>query len=171
MTKSTFKIWAGICLVISLSALAFSLANYVDTKAGKRQVYMDLGRAFNEFGYKKELEQQLLGIQENKKRALDSLSVLIRNKEAAGTPTAELKQEYTEKRRHFDEENRDYAAHFDQRIWTKLNELVELFGKERPYAIIFGSQGEGNIMYGKEDLDITDEVITYINQHYRDEKK
>ncbi|OFY88270.1 MAG: hypothetical protein A3K10_07220 [Bacteroidetes bacterium RIFCSPLOWO2_12_FULL_31_6] len=60
------------------------------------------------------------------------------------------------------------AAEEDKRIMneimTKINSTVEEYGKKNGYQIILGANGSGNITYGDEALDITDEVLKELNK-------
>jgi outer membrane protein len=46
---------------------------------------------------------------------------------------------------------------------AEVKEYVSDYGKERGYAYIFGSNESANIMYAKEGLDITEDVLEVIN--------
>lgn len=46
---------------------------------------------------------------------------------------------------------------------TEVKDLVAEYGEKRGYAYIFGSNESANIMYAKEGLDITEEVLREIN--------
>jgi hypothetical protein len=40
---------------------------------------------------------------------------------------------------------------------------MKSFGKERGYDIIFGTVSGGNILYGEDAVNITNEFLKYIN--------
>jgi outer membrane protein len=46
---------------------------------------------------------------------------------------------------------------------TEVKEFVGEYGKKNGYAYIFGSNESANIMYAKEGLDITEEVLELLN--------
>jgi outer membrane protein len=46
---------------------------------------------------------------------------------------------------------------------TEVKDLVAEYGEERGYAYIFGSNESANIMYAKEGLDITEDVLEELN--------
>lgn len=50
-------------------------------------------------------------------------------------------------------------------VMDKVNDYLKRYGEKMNYSIILGSQN-GNIVYGKEGLDITDEVIKGLNEEY-----
>ncbi|GAA0752900.1 OmpH family outer membrane protein [Psychroflexus lacisalsi] len=51
---------------------------------------------------------------------------------------------------------------------TEVKDLVSEYGEEKGYAYIFGSNESANIMYAKEGLDITEEVLEEINSGRED---
>lgn len=54
-------------------------------------------------------------------------------------------------------------------IVTKVKDYVKDYGKEHNYTYIFGSNESANIMYAKDGLDITDEVLKNLNEGYSKE--
>ena len=62
---------------------------------------------------------------------------------------------------------------FQERKTAEMDSLVKLvkdfikeYGKENGYTYIYGANESGNILYGKEGLDITDEVTQALNEKY-----
>ena len=51
-------------------------------------------------------------------------------------------------------------------VWTHLDEYIKVYGEESKYKIIFGVKGEGNIVYAKQGMDLTDDVIEFVNRKY-----
>lgn len=49
---------------------------------------------------------------------------------------------------------------------NKVKGYVKDYGEKNGYTYIFGSNESGNIMYGKEGLDITDEILKKLNEDY-----
>ncbi|MFO7744159.1 MAG: OmpH family outer membrane protein [Psychroflexus sp.] len=47
---------------------------------------------------------------------------------------------------------------------SEVKDLVAEYGEERGYAYIFGSNESANIMYAKEGLDITEDVLEELNK-------
>ena len=48
----------------------------------------------------------------------------------------------------------------------KVKDFVAEYGKENGYTYIFGSNESANIMYAKDGLDITDEIVKKLNESY-----
>ena len=51
-------------------------------------------------------------------------------------------------------------------IVTKVKEYVKEYGKDNGYTYIFGSNESANIMYAKDGLDITEEILEKLNAGY-----
>jgi outer membrane protein len=50
--------------------------------------------------------------------------------------------------------------------WTEINKYIMEYGKENKFDMIHGVSGEGNLMYADEKLNVTDQVIEYMNNKY-----
>ena len=53
-------------------------------------------------------------------------------------------------------------------LFKTINRLIQEYGNEQGYDVIFGSTDDGSVLYGGGTTDITDELITYMNQKYRE---
>lgn len=53
-----------------------------------------------------------------------------------------------------------------QTVLNDINDFVKQFGEEKGYRMIFGANGGGNIMYGSEVSDLTNEMIKGLNAQF-----
>lgn len=51
-------------------------------------------------------------------------------------------------------------------VYNKVNDFINRYGDKERYSIILGANGQGNVMYVKESVDITQEVIEALNKEY-----
>jgi len=51
-------------------------------------------------------------------------------------------------------------------VLNQVNSFVEGYGKDHGYDIILGTTLSGNLLYGKETIDITEEVLEALNKTY-----
>lgn len=58
-----------------------------------------------------------------------------------------------------------------QGVLNQVNAFVETYAKEKGYDIVLGTTTSGNILYGKEYLDITKEVLEAINADHKQQPK
>lgn len=49
---------------------------------------------------------------------------------------------------------------------TKIKDYVKDYGKENNYTYIFGSNESANIMYAEDGLDITQDILSELNEEY-----
>lgn len=54
-----------------------------------------------------------------------------------------------------------------QGILNQINAFVETYAKDHGYSLILGTTTSGNILYGKEDMDITADVLKALNSQYK----
>lgn len=54
-----------------------------------------------------------------------------------------------------------------QGILNQINSFVEEYAKKHHYTLIFGTTSSGNVLYGDPGIDITTEVLTHLNQNYK----
>lgn len=56
-----------------------------------------------------------------------------------------------------------------QEVLNQVNSYVKEYAKKHNYDIVYGTTMSGNILYGKDEYDITDDVLEYLNRKYRGE--
>ncbi len=64
----------------------------------------------------------------------------------------------------------DSQAAIDSVI-TKVKDKVKEYGKTNGYSYIYGSNDAGSVMYGKDELDVTQSVLTYLDEAYKATKE
>ena len=67
----------------------------------------------------------------------------------------------------FEEDNDELSKKYDQQILDQLNQYVMDFGKAHSYAMILGSDRNGNLMYAEESYNVSADVIQFINSKYK----
>ena len=50
---------------------------------------------------------------------------------------------------------------------SKMKKNISEYGKQKGYTFILGANDSGNVLYGSESKDITNEVLEYLNQQYK----
>jgi len=56
-----------------------------------------------------------------------------------------------------------------QEVLNQINSFSKEYGKQHGYALILGTTLSGNVLYGSDNIDITDEFLEALNKHYRGE--
>ena len=54
---------------------------------------------------------------------------------------------------------------------TKVKDKVKAYGKANGYSYIYGSNDAGSVLYGKDELDVTEQILTELNTTYKDSKE
>lgn len=54
-------------------------------------------------------------------------------------------------------------------VLNQINSFVEEYGREHGYEVILGTTSAGNLLYGDEAIDITEEVLADLNRIYTGE--
>lgn len=140
-------------------------------------VYVETYKVYEGFVMKKQMQGQLEAEIKRESEKLDSLRIDLKmasmryeqNKNEALKKAIILKQQelgYLEQQAKTRYE--ELADKYDAQIWAQINQYVIDFGKERGQEIIFGANGNGSVMYGKESRNVTEEVISYLNKKHKD---
>jgi outer membrane protein len=121
-------------------------------------------QVFEKFEGTRELKEKLSRQEAQFKSMLDSLSLLVNSGRKDLAPYLQNKaQELGLKHQ---EVSQTYTAD----IWKRINDEAMNFGKENGYDYILGAAGNGNMMYAKDQLNVTDEFIEYLNTRYTGKK-
>ena len=54
-----------------------------------------------------------------------------------------------------------------QGVLNQVNSFVETYSKKKGYELVLGTTSSGNILFATENLDITKEVLTALNDQYK----
>lgn len=162
-----------LSVVVSVCSLLLGITAlvWVGLKSTPKQAYINSAEVFNAFLGKRELEADLEQLRVSHKSVLDSLLMdidLLQNKlNSKNQDTlARQKQLYQSLEREFFDKEQEQTSIYDKRIWTQINQYVQDYGQERDYTLIWGADGGGNLMYADKSMDISKEIIQYINQKY-----
>ena len=51
-------------------------------------------------------------------------------------------------------------------VFAKINDYVKEYGDANGYMVILGTNASGNVMYGSDAIDLTEETLDFMNQKY-----
>ena len=77
-----------------------------------------------------------------------------------------MMKEFVSKRDEFDQFNEQFALEESKKIWTRISSYSEQFAQDNNYKVILGSNTTQNVLYGNKTLDVTKELLEYINKKY-----
>lgn len=142
----------------------------------EKKGYVQASKLYNEFEMAKELNKKLEQSVEIKSQILDSLKFELKQIELQiGTNQTKdlirrykLKQEeFLYKEKQFNEDAIRQQQLYTEQTTTQINKYILEFGKQNQYDYIFGANGNGSILYAKDDNDITSEILIFINNKYQ----
>lgn len=128
--------------------------------------YIDNIKLFD--GFKMTQEMKLAGEKEfnQRKHTLDSLYLEVQREDISEQHKESLMQSFISKREEFDQFNKAFAQEESSKIWLRINNYTKEFSKENNYKLIIGSSNQGNVLFADESIDITTELLYYINKKY-----
>lgn len=186
-TNSMKKLQRYISLFTLILALAAtSLSTYLVLTKPKT-AYVNLTNLYNEFGLKKQLEQQLVSVTDIRQKQIDSLelslNILSRNLQSIDQAKDKAlyqskaiefdghRQEFLYKKKSFADDNATLSEQYTSQIWKQLNQYVKDYGDAHGYTYIMGGDGTGTMMYADHGEDLTETLIAYTNDRYKGESK
>jgi outer membrane protein len=155
-------------VAIVLLILYLLLDNFVFNKKENLK-FVDNVKLFKDFNMSKDMEKIYTDSLKSQANKVQGLYDIFQN-------SIEMKLEQksiTSNQILFQSENKkleDLKSYFSndvsQKVWNRLNDYIVSYGKENKIKIIFGSQGNGNLMYADSLINITDDVLKYCNEKY-----
>ncbi len=175
VNKQMKNIISYITLALALAAVGLSVFNFLNKK---ETAYLELGRVYDEFTMKEEMENQLNGIFEGKKQQLDSLLLLLeaeqRSLQTKSHPEQTEIEAFQSKRDLYNMQEEKFYSDMDrlkgnytEKVWNQINQYISDYGKEKHIDLLLGAAGNGGVMYGDDAINLTDQVIEYINSRYQ----
>ncbi|MGB0178298.1 MAG: OmpH family outer membrane protein [Owenweeksia sp.] len=162
-------------VVLFAFSVAFTLF-YVDHQQTRTR-YVDLVKVYNGFELTKIYEGQLNSMTKSRKTRVDSLSLIYniqRNKEKLNgqyTDTLRyLQQTLSDANFQLQQETERLTSTFEEAVWKQLNQFLKEYAEAEEIDIFFGANGSGNIIYGEEAFDATEEVTAFVNERFNDTK-
>jgi outer membrane protein len=171
LSKKTLYLIFGLLIGI----IAFLI---YDRCTRPKMAIIEIQKVYDAFDLKKELEAKFKMTQNQRKKILDSLEIELKylyasiekqeKKDEEAIKNFNLRKSYyMQKKQMNQEDDAALSKQYDSEILTQLNQYVKDYGKENGYTYVFGTDGNGSMMYAKESADVSNEVIIYINNKYK----
>lgn len=149
----------------------------------QKTAYVDTTKVIKEYREMKEVEAEFTSKSDKVKGELDSLAASFQKEvqeyqagmNAMSTEERQAKeQELMAKQQTIQQQQQMMGNQLRQEsdvvidsIVNKVKEYVKEYGKDNDYTYIFGSNESANIMYAKDGLDITEEILEKLNENYK----
>lgn len=135
----------------------------------QKVLYVQNQELFAEYKGKKELDIKYDEWKNVWKIKLDSLELTV-NQLKNNNDNNEIFQqkayEFQMTQNEFQQRAQELQSQYFEQVWKQLNSYIKEFGETNDCQLILGANGDGSIMYAVEEIDITKEVISYVNDRY-----
>lgn len=175
--KSVYKILLLVTF-IWLCVLSYFIIVPAEKKNSRRIAYIDNYKVFDAFDYKKIQDTALYDIEQKVSLEIDSLTRELNKVRSMLSQDAKseelllrynsLKKEYSAARQNAEKVIKSESTRLTNEVYKKLNEYIDEFGKMKSLDIVLGSDGTGSVMYVDSTINITDEVIKYVNKRFNE---
>ena len=142
--------------------------------------YIDINQVNKEYKVAIKFEKHLKSIEKHKKEeykkvsssyqaAYDSITII---KQSNNEPSQELISHYLSCKKNYElikqegvSSIQDSIVFYKDRLNKKINHLVFEYAQKEGYDYVFSPAGSGTFMYGDSSLNITNQVIAYLNSN------
>lgn len=163
MPKLSQKTNLIILLVCFISVIFFLFKSF---NANPKIVYVDNNKLFENFNMTKELKR--LGEKEfnAKKSKADFLYKKLQSSDFSISEKEILSKEFIQSKDDLEQFNQIFALEQSSKIWVRIKSYSVEFAKENKYELVIGSDNTTNVLFADENIDVTKQLITYINKKY-----
>lgn len=143
----------------------YLVENYMGTKEAfqvlqKKVVQWQANMDSLQYTYKESINQY-----KNEKDKLDKKSLENLEREIA------FKQGNLEKYQQIIQQKRaEEDKKLTEGVYAQIDSYLKAYAKKQGYDIVIGANAEGTVLYGSDAFDITEDILTIINQQYKGEK-
>lgn len=166
-----------LLMVFNLLIICLLLYYTFLRKESERTYYIDNVRLFNEFHMTRDLgrinEKKYRKLLTSHNALLDTINNFQEEINKKKSLTKKDKLRYLKFKKRVSDQEQQIAEikilvkkEINEKVWQRLNIYIKEFGIKKNAKLIFGVQGNGNIMYGNPLLDLTEEIIDYSNYKY-----
>ncbi len=157
-----------IILIVLLLIGLFSAAGFFLGGYGKERTrFVTMSKVYSESSYYKKFQKDLKELEKSSNAQLEEIQRDIREYKASGAEASfvkELEEELLGKQEQLTQQYDQKTKQFDEIIWGEINRSISEYGKKHDIDFILGARGDGNIMFGSDRCDITEDIIRFINK-------
>lgn len=164
MNRYKVLFFASIVVIAGL-VVWFLLGNDQSAVSSKRTVVIDSFKVFEGFQLKKDYDAKIEKEFAAEKAQLDSMGYKFNTLKNPLEIDA-LKKQFVIRKQQFDEKFQSVSQKYTNEVYERLNTYIKEFGKKNNLGVIIGSNGQGNVMYRDDSMDVTDQLIKFVNDKY-----
>jgi outer membrane protein len=150
---------------ILIIVLSFSLLFYF-LRSNKEIAYVDSQKIFDGFVMTKEMKRAGEKEFNSRKLVLDKLYSNLQSPTISASQKKELMQQFIQGKEELEEFNLTFAAEQTTQIWSRITSYTAEFSKEKKYQLIIASDKKQAVLFADEEIDVTSDLLTYLNKKY-----
>ena len=150
-----------LCIVLLAIFLLYNVFN-----TSKKIVYVDSVKLFDSFSMTKEVKR--IGDKEfnTRKAIVDTLYSKLQSSTISESQKKELMPQFVQQKEYLEQFNQTFAVNEVPKIWSRINGYAKEYGKENNYQLILSSGNQQSVLFADEKIDITNNLLVYINKKY-----
>lgn len=164
MNRYKILFFTSVVVIAGLVVWLF-LSKDQSTVSNKETVVIDSFKVFEGFQLKKDYDAKIEKEFAAEKAQLDSMGYKFNTLKNPLEIDA-LKKDFVLRKRQFDEKFQAVSQKYTNEVYERLNTYIKEYGKKNKLGVIIGSNGQGNVMYRDDAMDVTEKLITFINEKY-----
>lgn len=172
------RILIYISIVLACISVGLSSYQFLGSKSSgdDKVVYVEPGILYKEYEgkpvYDTLFEEDLKPYEDSLKmisEELNTLGILINSgDESKQTEFESLRVIYMNKTKQYSNIKEQLEGRYISELLAQINKGVQDYGREKGYHHILGAEGSGTLMYADSTLNITEDVLLYLNKRYRE---
>jgi outer membrane protein len=155
----------GLLILILPALIVLAAACKGNEAIEQKIVFMDSFKVFEGFEMKKDYDAMIEKQLGAEQAQLDSMA---RKLDAVKDPVqADLqKKQLVEAQQAFEQRFQALSDQYTKDVYERLNKYIQEYGKQKGYSMILGSDGQGGVMYVDTTVNVTTDLIRYVNTQY-----
>jgi outer membrane protein len=101
-----------------------------------------------------------------RKLSLDSIYLKLQSQTISEENKKIIMQQFIQRKEALEQFNQNFASQESLKIWSRIHDYVDEYSKEKGYQLIVGSENKRTILFADESIDITNELLLYLNKKY-----
>lgn len=102
----------------------------------------------------------------SKKLYTDSLYNKIQSTEITTSERKILMQQFIQSKEELEQFNQAFASEQSSKIWSRIKSYSSQFSEENKYQLLIGSENNTSVLFAAENIDVTKDLLIYINKKY-----
>jgi outer membrane protein len=101
-----------------------------------------------------------------RKRILDSLYSKLQLPSIPESQKKAMMTQFVQGKQELEQFNQSFAAAEVTKIWSRIHDYTKDFSKENNYQLVVASDTKNTILFASESIDVTNDLLSYINKKY-----